>query len=241
MSALLPPPSDLLPPPFSPLSALSSLVSFFEESSGPWHSGYISEDELLNIPELAISPLAPRVVQVFQNLNFKDFVRMLAVRPGARPHNARRVIGCHAVLLKQQGRNVLTSVLSDTYQALARHLGGCHVTPATGSQDLLTDMLSDVYQALARHFVGCHVTQRTGFRNVLTYMLSDVYQALGSGLQRPCDARREAGVHVQGRGLHSSTIQFNVSASCGIGGAFRGRSGGVYAVYRGCPGVSRGI
>eukprot|EP00227_Mantoniella_beaufortii_P015893 CAMPEP_0197592236 /NCGR_PEP_ID=MMETSP1326-20131121/14982_1 /TAXON_ID=1155430 /ORGANISM="Genus nov. species nov., Strain RCC2288" /LENGTH=165 /DNA_ID=CAMNT_0043157913 /DNA_START=75 /DNA_END=568 /DNA_ORIENTATION=- len=42
------------------------------------HKGYISEDELLNIPELAISPLAPRVVQVFQNLNFKDFVRMLA-------------------------------------------------------------------------------------------------------------------------------------------------------------------
>lgn len=42
------------------------------------HKGYISEDELLSIPELAISPLATRVVQVFQNLNFKDFVRLLA-------------------------------------------------------------------------------------------------------------------------------------------------------------------
>ena len=42
------------------------------------HKGYISEDELLSIPELAISPLASRVVQVFQNLNFKDFVRLLA-------------------------------------------------------------------------------------------------------------------------------------------------------------------
>lgn len=35
------------------------------------HKGYISEDELLNIPELAISPLASRIVQVFQNINFK--------------------------------------------------------------------------------------------------------------------------------------------------------------------------
>ena len=42
------------------------------------HKGYVSEDELLSIPELAISPLASRVVQVFQNLNFKDFVLMLA-------------------------------------------------------------------------------------------------------------------------------------------------------------------
>ena len=33
---------------------------------------------MLSIPELAISPLASRVVQVFQNLNFKDFVRLLA-------------------------------------------------------------------------------------------------------------------------------------------------------------------
>lgn len=42
------------------------------------HKGYISEDELMSIPELAISPLAPRVTQVFQNLNFKDFCRVLA-------------------------------------------------------------------------------------------------------------------------------------------------------------------
>lgn len=42
------------------------------------HKGYLSEDELMSIPELAISPLASRVVQVFQNLNFKDFCRMLS-------------------------------------------------------------------------------------------------------------------------------------------------------------------
>lgn len=42
------------------------------------HKGYLSEDELMSIPELAISPLASRVVQVFQNLNFVDFCRVLA-------------------------------------------------------------------------------------------------------------------------------------------------------------------
>jgi hypothetical protein len=31
----------------------------------------------------------------------------------------------------------------------------------------------------------------------------------------------------RGRGLHSSTIQLNVSAFCGIGGACMGHSGGV--------------
>jgi serine/threonine-protein phosphatase 2B regulatory subunit len=42
------------------------------------HKGFITEDELMAIPELAISPLAPRIVQMFQNQNFKDFVRMLS-------------------------------------------------------------------------------------------------------------------------------------------------------------------
>ena len=37
------------------------------------HKGFITEDELMAIPELAISPLAPRIVQMFQNQNFKDF------------------------------------------------------------------------------------------------------------------------------------------------------------------------
>ena len=36
-----------------------------------------------------------------------------------------------------------------------------------------------------------------------------------------------------GRGLHSSTFRLNVSAFCGVGGAFRGCSGGVYEVLRG--------
>jgi len=43
------------------------------------HKGYISEDELLNIPELAINPLAPRIVQLFVNVNFKEFCRLLSL------------------------------------------------------------------------------------------------------------------------------------------------------------------
>jgi len=43
------------------------------------------------------------------------------------------------------------------------------------------------------------------------------------------------------RGLHSSTFQLNVSASCGIGVAFRGCLGGVWGVYRVYTGVLGGI
>jgi len=33
----------------------------------------------LNIPELAINPLAPRIVQLFVNVNFKEFCRLLSL------------------------------------------------------------------------------------------------------------------------------------------------------------------
>jgi len=38
----------------------------------------------------------------------------------------------------------------------------------------------------------------------------------------------------EGRGLHSSTFQLNLSAACGIGGALSGRLGAVQGVIRGC-------
>ena len=48
------------------------------------------------------------------------------------------------------------------------------------------------------------------------------------------------GRRVVGRGLHSSTIQLNLSGSYGIGGAFRGGLGGVWGcVLRGYQGVLR--
>jgi len=39
-----------------------------------------------------------------------------------------------------------------------------------------------------------------------------------------------------GRGLHSSTFRLNVSGFCGIGGAYRGRMGGVYGGLGGIRG-----
>ncbi|MEW5304141.1 MAG: hypothetical protein WDW38_003502 [Sanguina aurantia] len=40
--------------------------------------GYISADEFLTIPELSINPIAPRLVRLFDSINFRDFVKMLA-------------------------------------------------------------------------------------------------------------------------------------------------------------------
>ncbi|KAL6042124.1 Calcineurin subunit B type 1 [Balamuthia mandrillaris] len=48
-------------------------------------SGFISTDEFLSLPELAMNPLNPRVIALFQQekgedkVNFKDFVQVLAV------------------------------------------------------------------------------------------------------------------------------------------------------------------
>jgi len=67
---------------------------------------------------------------------------------------------------------------------------------------------------------------------------------------RPCSAalkyllRRGADVEAAGaagRGLHSSTSQLNVSAFCGIGGAFRGCLSGVEGVFVGGEEVSSGV
>ena len=49
----------------------------------------------------------------------------------------------------------------------------------------------------------------------------------------------DAGPGAEGQGVHSFTLQLNVSASCGIGGAFRGCLGGVQGVsgvVRACVG-----
>ena len=42
------------------------------------HKGYIGADELLSVPELAINPLAQRLVQLLGACNFKDFVALLS-------------------------------------------------------------------------------------------------------------------------------------------------------------------
>ena len=40
--------------------------------------GYISKGDLEMIPELAINPIGRRVIKRFQNVNFKDFCRLLS-------------------------------------------------------------------------------------------------------------------------------------------------------------------
>jgi len=59
--------------------------------------------------------------------------------------------------------------------------------------------------------------------------------ATGRSVYRDGSAR--GGGHIGGRGLHSFTVQLNVSAFCGIGGALKGCLGGV----RGCWGVLGGV
>ena len=40
--------------------------------------GFISPEELLAIPEFSLNPLAHRLVSVFENVNFKDFLQLLS-------------------------------------------------------------------------------------------------------------------------------------------------------------------
>jgi len=61
-----------------------------------------------------------------------------------------------------------------------------------------------------------------------TNHVMEAERTLGIEAARACIIREinhTMGAH--GRGLHSSTFRLNVSAFCGIGGAFRGCSGGV--------------
>jgi len=85
--------------------------------------GFITEDELMAIPELAISPLAPRVVQMFQNQNFKDFVRMIAsLSPRAsREDRLRFMFQCHDV-----DRDGVVS--RSDLETITRHLVGSSVS-----------------------------------------------------------------------------------------------------------------
>jgi len=68
-----------------------------------------------------------------------------------------------------------------------------------------------------------------GLQDVLSYDSAFVLAKIKANvaIKDGCDATPQA---VTGRGLHSSTFRLNVSALCGIGGAFRGYLGGVYGV-----------
>lgn len=40
--------------------------------------GFISNEEFLSIPEFKLNPLAQRLVTIFENVNFKDFLHLLS-------------------------------------------------------------------------------------------------------------------------------------------------------------------
>jgi Ca2+-binding EF-hand superfamily protein len=63
------------------------------------HKGYIGGDELLSVPELAINPLAQRVVQLLGACNFKDFVALLSAfsARGSRTDALRFMFTVHDV------------------------------------------------------------------------------------------------------------------------------------------------
>jgi serine/threonine-protein phosphatase 2B regulatory subunit len=52
-------------------------------------SGTIDASEFLMIPELAMNPLVPRIVQLFDGVNFKEFVRLLSAFGKNAPREAR--------------------------------------------------------------------------------------------------------------------------------------------------------
>jgi len=85
--------------------------------------GFITEDELMAIPELAISPMAPRIVQMFQNQNFKDFVRMIAAlsAKATREERLRFMFQCYDV-----DRDGLVS--RSDLETITRHLVGSSIS-----------------------------------------------------------------------------------------------------------------
>ena len=94
------------------------------------HKGYLSEEELMSIPELAISPLASRVVQVFQNLNFKDFCRMFRVydvdRDGCISLSDLETIVKHLVgssLNEEQVAELITRAMEELSDVRKKHKG----------------------------------------------------------------------------------------------------------------------
>eukprot|EP01023_Acetabularia_acetabulum_P000335 TRINITY_DN10133_c0_g2_i1.p1 TRINITY_DN10133_c0_g2~~TRINITY_DN10133_c0_g2_i1.p1 ORF type:complete len:182 (-),score=33.55 TRINITY_DN10133_c0_g2_i1:40-585(-) len=55
--------------------------------------GYITAEVIKNIPELSVNPLAQRIIRMFDNVNFKDFVLLLsAFSAKSTPNHRIRLI-----------------------------------------------------------------------------------------------------------------------------------------------------
>ena len=88
---------------------------------------------------------------------------------------------------------------------------------------LLDDVAGEGLADIARPVIGRHLIQETTVQNAWGDVVGDMWVSRpGPPRSGPC-----------GRGLHSSTIQLNVSDFCGIGVAFMGYLGGVARYYGG--------
>ena len=104
------------------------------------HKGFITEDELMAIPELAISPLAPRIVQMFQNQNFKDFVRMISALSSRATREERLRFMFHCYDVDRDG-----VVSRSDLETITRHLVGSSI-----SQEDFDQLISKAFGELRK-------------------------------------------------------------------------------------------
>jgi Ca2+-binding EF-hand superfamily protein len=90
-----------LPRTFTPAVSANEIQALFARfrALDRRHKGYIGADELLSVPELAINPLAQRMVQLLGACNFKDFVALLAAfsSKASRTEGLRLMFALHDI------------------------------------------------------------------------------------------------------------------------------------------------
>ena len=76
--------------------------------------GYLSEDEIMKIPELSINPLSSRIVRIFENVNFKEFCKNLAPF-SPKASRDEKVMGSFVLLYKYYEKLNLFRYIYCTY------------------------------------------------------------------------------------------------------------------------------
>eukprot|EP00976_Prorocentrum_cordatum_P080138 1183859-Prorocentrum_minimum.AAC.3 len=107
---------------FSRSEVFSLYKRFRELDKG--HKGFIASDELLNVPELSLNPLATRIAHLFENVNFKEFVALLAVFTGDRCSQAEKL----AFMFNVHDTDSDGVISKDDLEHMVRTLCGCHLT-----------------------------------------------------------------------------------------------------------------
>mmetsp|Transcript_17680 Transcript_17680/g.38568 ORF Transcript_17680/g.38568 Transcript_17680/m.38568 type:complete len:183 (-) Transcript_17680:149-697(-) len=106
---------------FSRSEVFSLYRRFRELDKG--HKGFIASDELLNVPELSLNPLAKRIAHLFENVNFKEFVALLAVFSGDRCTQAEKL----SFMFNVHDTDCDGVISKDDLEHMVRTLCGCHL------------------------------------------------------------------------------------------------------------------